>query len=115
MDKLNGPITVTRAVMPPLEEYVGYLTGIWAQHQLTNHGPLVQQLERKLSSFLDEAHVELTSNGTVALQLAIRALNVTGEIITTPFSYVATTSAILWEQCQPIFVDIEPNTFWTEF
>jgi dTDP-4-amino-4,6-dideoxygalactose transaminase len=105
------PITVTRAVMPVLEEYIGYLTGIWSQQQLTNNGPLVQQLEKKLSCFLDSAQVELTSNGTVALQLAIRALNITGEVITTPFSYVATTAAIIWEHCQPVFVDIEPNTF----
>jgi dTDP-4-amino-4,6-dideoxygalactose transaminase len=97
--------------MPPLEEYADYLTGIWAQSHLTNNGPLVQQLEKSLSGFLDSASVELTTNGTVALQLAIRALGLTGEVITTAFSYVATTSAILWERCQPVFVDIEPNTF----
>lgn len=108
---MNHSITVTRAIMPPLEEYVRYLTGIWDRRQLTNNGLLVQKLEENLSSFLDNACVELTTNGTVALQLAIRALNLTGEVITTPFSYVATTAAILWERCQPVFVDIEPNTF----
>jgi len=97
--------------MPALEEYTSYLTSIWDRCHLTNNGPLVQQLEQDLSGFLDGAHVELTTNGTVALQLAIRALNLTGEVITTPFSYVATTAAILWERCQPVFVDIEPNTF----
>jgi dTDP-4-amino-4,6-dideoxygalactose transaminase len=111
MNELSSPITVTRAVMPPLEEYAGYLMGIWERGHLTNNGPLVQQLEAQLSSFVDDACVELTTNGTVALQLAMRALNLTGEVITTPFSYVATTAAILWERCQPVFVDIEPATF----
>ncbi|MFD1871422.1 DegT/DnrJ/EryC1/StrS family aminotransferase [Hymenobacter bucti] len=111
MKQLPPAITVTRTVMPPLEEYVGYLTQVWASGHLTNNGPLVGQLENELGSFLDGAQVELTANGTVALQLAIRALDLTGEVITTPFSYVATTAAILWERCQPVFVDIEPHTF----
>lgn len=111
MNTLTLPIAVTRAVMPSLEEYENYLAGIWARSHLTNNGPLVQELEKKLSGFLDNSCVELLANGTVALQLAMRALHLTGEVITTPFSYVATTSAILWERCQPVFVDIEPNTF----
>jgi len=97
--------------MPPLAEYESYLADIWARSHLTNNGPLVQELEKNLGDFLDNTRVELTANGTVALQLAMRALRLTGEVITTPFSYVATTSAILWERCQPVFVDIEPNTF----
>ncbi|MEJ7664628.1 MAG: DegT/DnrJ/EryC1/StrS family aminotransferase [Hymenobacter sp.] len=95
----------------PLEEYGAYLTGIWERARLTNNGPLLLQLEAELRQYLDVPHVHVTSNGTIALQLAIRALALTGEIITTPFSYVATTSAILWENCEPVFVDVEPRTF----
>jgi len=104
-------ITVTQSSLPPLEEYVAYLTGIWERVRLTNNGPLLLQLEAELREYLDVPHVHFTSNGTIALQLAIRALELTGEIITTPFSYVATTSAILWENCSPVFVDIEDQTF----
>ena len=104
-------INVTHSFLPPLEEYVSYLTGIWERNRLTNNGPLLLQLESELSSYLDGSFVQFTSNGTIALQLAIRALDLGGEIITTPFSYVATTSAILWEKCTPVFVDIEGDTF----
>jgi len=94
-----------------LEEYVAYLTKIWEGARLTNNGPLLLQLEAELSHYLGVPHVHVTSNGTIALQLAIRALELTGEIITTPFSFVATTSAILWENCSPVFVDVEDRTF----
>lgn len=104
-------INVTKAYLPPLAEYEAYLKGIWERGWLTNNGPLVQQLEAELSAYLDGTHVQFTGNGTIALQVAIKALGLTGEIITTPFSYVATTTAILWENCTPIFVDIEDKTF----
>lgn len=104
-------INVTKAYLPPMAEYVGYLEGIWERGWLTNNGPLVQQLESKLRQYLDDTPVQFTSNGTIAIQIAIKALNLTGEIITTPFSYVATTTAILWEHCEPVFVDIEDRTF----
>lgn len=104
-------ITVTQPFLPPLEEYTAYLVGIWERARLTNNGPLLLQLEAELSEYLQVPYVHFTSNGTIALQLAIRALQLTGEIITTPFSYVATTSAILWENCVPVFVDIEARTF----
>nr|WP_317241722.1 aminotransferase class I/II-fold pyridoxal phosphate-dependent enzyme [Hymenobacter sp. 5414T-23] len=104
-------INVTKSYLPPLSEYVSYLEGIWERGWLTNNGPLVQELEAKLSDELDGAQVQFTSNGTIALQIAIKALGLTGEIITTPFSYVATTTAILWENCEPVFVDIENRTF----
>ncbi|OWP61508.1 aminotransferase DegT [Hymenobacter amundsenii] len=104
-------INVTKAYLPPLEQYVGYLEGIWERGWLTNNGPLVQQLEADLSAELDGSQVQFMSNGTIALQVAIKALEMTGEIITTPFSYVATTTAILWEGCEPVFVDIEEQTF----
>jgi dTDP-4-amino-4,6-dideoxygalactose transaminase len=104
-------ITVTQPFLPPLEDYVAYLAGIWERARLTNNGPLLLQLEAELGEYLHVPHVHVTSNGTIALQLAIKALGLTGEIITTPFSYVATTSAILWENCSPVFVDIEAQTF----
>ena len=104
-------INVTKAFLPPITEYTHYLEGIWERGWLTNNGPLVQQLENSLKEFLGVPHVQFLSNGTIALQIAIKALGLTGEIITTPFSYVATTTAILWENCEPIFIDIENNTF----
>lgn len=104
-------VNVTKSYLPPLEEYTTFLKGIWERNWLTNNGPLVQKLESELGSFLEGAKVQFTGNGTIALQIAIKALEITGEVITTPFSYVATTTAILWENCVPVFVDIEPETF----
>lgn len=97
--------------MPPREGYQEYLQEIWEREHLTNNGPLVQQLEQKLKEYLETKHLLYLSNGTIALQIAIKALDLKGEIITTPFSYVATTSSIVWEGCKPVFVDIDPNTF----
>ena len=102
-------INVTKSYLPPLEEYLHNLQRIWASNQLTNNGPLVQELETKLKEYLGVEHLFFVSNGTIALQIAIKALDLCGEIITTPFSYVASTSSIIWEGCQPIFVDIEPD------
>ncbi len=104
-------ITVTKTTVPPWNEYLGYLDAIWKTGQLTNSGPLCQNLADCLRADLGVEHLELVSNGTLALQLAIKALGLKGEIITTPYSYVATTNAILWEGCEPVFVDIEPRTF----
>ncbi|HUW14833.1 MAG TPA: DegT/DnrJ/EryC1/StrS family aminotransferase [Anaerolineae bacterium] len=101
-------INVTKTYLPPLEEYVQYLEGIWERNWVTNNGPLVQELEAKLKEYLGVKHLFFVSNGTMALQIAIKALGLQGEIITTPFSYVATTSSIVWEGCQPVFVDIDP-------
>ena len=85
-------IEVTRPFMPPFEEYNTLLKGVWERKWLTNNGPLVQQLELELREYIENNNLLFTTNGTIALQLAIRALNLKGEIITTPFSYVATTS-----------------------
>lgn len=105
-------INVTKSFLPPFEEYEKYLRSIWKNGQLTNNGPLAKKLELRLKRRLKLPNIQLVSNGTMALQLAIRALDITeGEIITTPFSYVATTSAILWERCKPVFVDINPETY----
>lgn len=94
-----------------MEEYNALLERIWESHHVTNQGPMVDELEEKLSRFLGVKNVVFTSNGTSALQIAMKALRVTGEVITTPFSYAATTQSILWENCKPVFADIEKNGF----
>jgi dTDP-4-amino-4,6-dideoxygalactose transaminase len=103
---------VTRPYLPSLDQYKNYLDQIWQNQHLTNQGPFLTQLESELTTFLNVDHFHFVTNGTLAIQIALRALDVTeGDIITTPFSYVATTSSILWERCQPVFVDIDPQTF----
>ncbi|MBR9921765.1 MAG: DegT/DnrJ/EryC1/StrS family aminotransferase [Bacteroidetes bacterium] len=103
-------IPVTKPFLPPREEYDAYVDGIWERNWLTNNGPLVNELELRLKEYLEVPNLLYVSNGTIALQLAIKALDLKGEIITTPFSYVATTSSIVWEGCTPVFTDIDPNT-----
>lgn len=103
-------IPVTKPFLPPIEEYQSYLKQIWERNWLTNNGPLVNELELRLKQYLDVPHLLFVTNGTIALQIAIKALDLKGEIITTPFSYVATTSAIVWEGCKPVFCDIDPDT-----
>ena len=98
--------------MPTLSEYSEILKEIWERGILTNQGPCVQELERKMKEYLSVPNFQYLSNGTIALQFALNALNITdGEVITTPFSYVATVSSILWERCTPVFIDIEPDNF----
>lgn len=103
-------INVTKTYLPPFEEYSAILKRAWDKSWITNNGELVQELEQKLKEYLGVKHLWFTSNGTVVLQIALKALNITKEVITTPFSYVATTNAILWEGCTPVFVDVERNT-----
>jgi dTDP-4-amino-4,6-dideoxygalactose transaminase len=102
-------IQVTKTFLPPLETYMVYLKRIWESGWVTNHGPLVQELEQRLGEKMGVEHALYVGNGTIALQLAIHSLKLSKEILTTPFSYVATTNAILWEHCQPRFVDINPD------
>lgn len=104
-------ITVTKTYLPPIEEYISCLHKIWESGWVTNHGAMVQKLEAELARFLDVPHLQFVSNGTIALQIAIKALDLKEEIITTPFSYVATVGSILWENCEPVFADIEQKTF----
>lgn len=104
-------INVTKSYLPPIEEYIKHLEKIWASGWLTNNGEMVQELEARLAEYLGVPYVQYVTNGTIALQIALRALEIQGEVITTPFSYVATTNSILWEHCQPVFVDIDPDTF----
>ncbi len=103
-------INVTKPYLPPKEEYQQYVDEIWNRCWLTNNGPLVNELELRLKDYLDLDHLLFLGNGTIAIQIAMKALDLQGEIITTPFSYVATTSSIVWENCRPKFVDIEPRT-----
>jgi dTDP-4-amino-4,6-dideoxygalactose transaminase len=103
-------VPITRPFLPPREAYEKYIDGIWQRNWLTNNGPLVVELEKKLKTYLQVPHLLYVCNGTVALQIAIHALDLEGEIITTPFSYIATTSSIYWEHCKPVFVDIEEGS-----
>lgn len=103
-------INVTKCYLPPVEKYNVYIAGIFGSARLTNDGPLVNSLEQKLANVLNMEHVLLLNNGTTAIQLAIRALDLRGKVITTPFSHVATTSSIVWEQCTPVFADIRADT-----
>jgi len=104
-------INVTKSFLPPIEEYIKHLEGIWERGHLTNHGPLVNELEEKLRNYLGVKHFFFVNNGTLAIQIAIKALELSGEVITTPFSYVATTSSLVWEHCKPVFVDIDKSKF----
>lgn len=104
-------INVTQPFLPSHDIYNDYIKGIWDRKWLTNNGPLVQQLEKDLKNYLGVKNLLYVNNGTVALQIAIKALGLQGEIITTPFSYVATTNSILWEGCIPVFADIKPDDF----
>lgn len=103
-------IPVTKPFLPKQADFKSYVSSIWARQWLTNNGPLVNELELKLQQYLELPHLLYVTNGTIALQLAIQALEVKGEIITTPFSFVATTSSIVWQGCKPVFVDIDEDT-----
>lgn len=103
-------IPITKPFLPPIEQYEAYINKIWERNWLTNDGPLVNELEEKLKDRFGIAHVLYVNSGTMALQFAIKALGLEGEIITTPFSYVATTNSIVWEKCNPVFVDIDSET-----
>jgi len=110
-DKLRNPIYVNQPVMPALEDFVEYLKQIWDSKFLTNGGPFHQQFENELAEFLGVKYLSLFSNGTLALITALQALRITGEVITTPFSFVATTHSLWWNGIKPVFADIENETF----
>jgi dTDP-4-amino-4,6-dideoxygalactose transaminase len=106
----DNPIYVTQPYLPPLEEFIPYLQQIWDNKILTNAGPFHQQLEQALCDYLGVKHLALFTNGTIALVTALQALRITGEVITTPYSFVATAHSLLWNGIKPVFVDIDPNT-----
>ncbi|AEF24127.1 DegT/DnrJ/EryC1/StrS family aminotransferase [Pseudomonas fulva] len=103
-------IYVTQPYLPPLEEFIPYLQKIWENKMLTNGGPMHQQLEAALAKYLNVEHVALFNNGTIALLTALQSLRITGEVITTPYSFVATAHSLLWNGIKPVFVDIDPVT-----
>lgn len=108
---MAGKYPVNRPFMPPLQDYDTALQNIWESGILTHHGPFVQMLEIGLAKKLHLPAFKLVSNGTIAIQIAIKALGLNGEIITTPFTWIATRSAIEWQGCKPVFCDIDPETF----
>lgn len=103
-------IYITQPTLPPLEEFIPYLRQIWDNKILTNGGPFHQQLEQTLCEYLGVKHISLFTNGTIALVTALQTLRITGEVITTPYSFVATSHSLLWNGIKPIFVDIDPDT-----
>lgn len=107
---MTKPIYVTQPYLPPLEEFIPYLEKIWENKILTNNGPFHQQLEQALCEYLGVEHLSLFTNGTIALVTALQALRITGEVITTPYSFVATAHSLLWNNITPVFVDIDPVT-----
>jgi len=107
---MKNIINVTQPYLPPLEEFVPYLERIWESKWLTNGGPCHQELEEKLAEYLGVEHLALFANGTIALVTALQALQITGEVITTPYSFVATAHSLLWNGIKPVFVDIDPAT-----
>lgn len=104
-------IPLNEPFLPPKSEFDEYVSGIWNRNWLTNHGPLVKRFEAEVAQCLGVDRMLFVNNGTSALQIAIKALNLGGEIITTPYSYVATTSSIVWQNCKPVFVDIDKDSF----
>jgi dTDP-4-amino-4,6-dideoxygalactose transaminase len=104
----HKPIYVTQPSLPELEEFIPYLQQIWGNKVLTNNGPFHQQLEKELADFLEVPYISLFANGTLALVTALQVLRITGEVITTPYSFVATTHSLWWNNIKPVFVDIDP-------
>ena len=108
---MNNPIFVTQPSLPPLSEYTKALEKVWDSGIMTHCGPLMQELEEKITEYLKSPRAICVSSGTSALQLALKALDLSGEIITTPFTYIATANIIKWENCTPVFVDIEADSW----
>ena len=106
----NKPIYVTQPNLPPLEKLQPYLEEIWKNKILTNAGPFHKRFEKELAEYLQVEHINLFTNGTIALIVGLQALRITGEVITTPFSFVATTHALKWNGITPVFCDIEETT-----
>lgn len=111
MDLLSKPIFVTQPALPPLDDFIGYLEQIWDTKILTNNGPYHKQFEKELAEYLGVKYLSVFANGTLALMTALQAMRITGEVITTPFSFVATTHSLWWNNIKPVFADIEPVNF----
>jgi dTDP-4-amino-4,6-dideoxygalactose transaminase len=104
------PLYVTQPELPPLDEFMPYLEQIWSSRVLTNGGPFHQQLEAALCEHLGVKHISLFANATIALVTALQSLRITGEVITTPYSFVATAHSLLWNGIKPVFADVDPDT-----
>ncbi len=111
MEPFDQPIYVTRPFMPPLEDFCDGLKEIWDNQWLTNEGPVLKRFARQLSNYFETDNVCLFNNGTLALQIGLQGMGISGEVITTPFSFVATTHALYWNKIRPVFVDIEPEYY----
>jgi len=109
--KFDKPIYVTKPFLPPLEEYTEGLKEIWDNQWLTNRGPLLKRYEQMLSDYFNAKNICLFNNGTLALQIGLQGMGISGEVITTPFTFVATTHALYWNKIRPVFVDIEPDYY----
>jgi dTDP-4-amino-4,6-dideoxygalactose transaminase len=107
----DAPIYVTQPSLPPLNEFIPYLEQIWKRKVLTNNGPFHEELEAALCAHFGVDHLALFTNGTIALVTALQTLRITGEVITTPYSFAATAHSLLWNNIKPVFVDIDPATF----
>jgi dTDP-4-amino-4,6-dideoxygalactose transaminase len=105
------PVYVTRPFLPPLSEYCGGLQSIWRSGHLTNDGPILKQFEVRLADYFKTDKLSIFTNGTLALQIGLQGLEISGEVITTPFTFVATTHALYWNKIRPVFCDIEPDTY----
>jgi len=110
MLEINNKITVTQPLLPPLEEFIPYLEEIWQRKWLTNNGHYHQKLEQALAEYLKMPYLSLFTNGTLPIIVALQALRITGEVITTPYSFVATTHSLWWNGIKPVFVDVDPMT-----
>lgn len=106
----SKPIFVTEPYLPPLDEFLPYLKEIWDTKKITNGGPFHQLLEKELAEYLGVEHLSLFTNGTIALVTAMQTLRITGEVITTPYTFAATAHSLLWNNIKPVFVDVDPNT-----
>ena len=111
MKPFPEPIYVTRPFLPPLNEFCSDLKEIWDNRRLTNKGPIEIRFEKTLSRYLNATNICLFSNGTLALQIALQGMEISGEVITTPFTFVATTHALYWNKVRPVFCDIEPEYY----
>lgn len=111
MENDKSPIYVTKPFLPELSELIPYLEKIWTSHHLTNAGPYHQEFEQALAQYLGVKYVSLFANGTLALLIGLQALQISGEVITTPFSFVATSNALIWNRLRPVFADVDPDTF----
>ena len=111
MKKFEKPIYVTRPFLPPIKEFAAGLQEIWDSHWLTNNGPVLQRFARQLSHYFQTDNACLFANGTLALQIGLQGMGISGEVITTPFTFVATTHALFWNKIRPVFVDIEPDYY----